>query len=77
MVRAKEYCEKTTSYLWNGKGESTFLVLDGCVPTSDNVALSLLFCAVATLRQLIFFRRAPIVPAELLLPSLRGAAAAP
>jgi hypothetical protein len=27
MVRAKEYCEKTTSYLRNGKEKSTFLVL--------------------------------------------------
>ena len=28
MVRAKEYCEKTTSYLWNGEEKSTLLVLE-------------------------------------------------
>jgi hypothetical protein len=53
MVRAKEYCECTASYLWNGKRKSTFLVRDGYS-----------FCAAA------------IVFAALLLPVLRGAAAA-
>jgi len=29
MVREQEYCKRTTSYRRNGKGKSTFLVLDG------------------------------------------------